>query len=113
MKGIKDTLEDFRNAVIQAGDPTDAMAQNKAARRLQACYKILCLTEDGKAGLITLMSDSDVGVRLSAAARCLQWVPEQAESTLDALRSMNAFPVSFEAEMALEQFHKGRLSFDY
>ncbi len=115
-KSVKSTgtiLEEFRDAAIQAGDLSDSKAQNKAARKLQACYKMLCMTEEGKAGLIGLMFDSNPGVRLSAAARCLQWVPKQAESTLVALQGTNVFPISFEAEMTLEQHRKGKLSFDY
>ncbi len=113
MKVIEDSLEQFRNSAIKAGDFSDPKAQNKASRKLQASYKTLCLTEEGKAGLIALMSDSNAGVRLSAAARCLQWDPEQAESVLEALRKLNIFPISFEAEMTIEQFNKGNLSFDF
>ena len=75
MNTVKETLEEFRTAAIKAGDLSDPKAQNKAARKLQACYRILSATPEGKAGLIGLMSDGDAGVRLSAAARCLQWVP--------------------------------------
>lgn len=113
MNSAKEALKEFRATAIKAGDLSDTKAQNTAARKMQACYRILCATEEGKAGLIGLMSDSDPGVRLSAAARCLQWVPEQAESALEALRRTNTFPISFEAEMTLEQYRKGRLSFDF
>ena len=113
MKVIEDSLEQFRNSAIKAGDFSNSKAQNKAARKLQAIYKTLRQTEEGRAGLSALMSDSNAGVRLSAAARCLQWDPDQATSVLEALRMLNIFPISFEAEMTIEQFNKGNLSFDF
>lgn len=113
MDSIREAIDGFRAEAIKAGDLANPKAQNKAARKMQAWYRILCATEDGKAGLISLMSDCDAGVRLSAAARCLQWVPDQAESVLEALRRMSVFPISFDAEMTLEEYRKERLSFDY
>ncbi|HEX3314602.1 MAG TPA: hypothetical protein VHR72_06895, partial [Gemmataceae bacterium] len=91
MKTPKQILEDFRMAAINAGNSSNSKVQNKAARQMQACYRDLCMTEEGRSGLIDLMLDSDAGVRLSAAARCLQWVSERAEAALETLRSTNIF----------------------
>jgi hypothetical protein len=112
MESVEQLLTGFRQAAIEAGDLSDSKAQNRAAQRMQECYKALRTSEKGKLGIIGLMSDPDPGVRLSAAARCLLWVPDQARAVLEALYS-EPFPVSFEAEMALKQFEKGNLSFDF
>ena len=59
------------------------------------------------------MSDPSPYVRLAAAARSLQWFPEQARRVLEGLRDDKAFHYSFDAKMTLQEFDKGLLSFDY
>jgi hypothetical protein len=113
VRTIRDLAADFRAAAVAAGDFSDSKAQNDAARKMQGFYRELRNSEVGRQAIIELMSDGDSGVRLASAARCLQWVPEQAKRVLEALRAEDSFPDSFEAEMVLEQFAKGKLTVDY
>jgi hypothetical protein len=106
-KRISDLVAEFRANAVAASDLSDSRAQNEAARKMQAVYRELCTSQEGREGIIALMSDANSGVRLASAARCLQWEPKQARQVLDALRAEGSFPSSFEAEMALEQFDKG------
>lgn len=113
METLTQLLGQFRDAADRAGDLADPKEQNKAARKVQVCYKRLCTSEKGRTGIIGLMSDPSPHIRLCAAARSLQWVPDKARVVLEALRGENVFPYSFDAEMTLEEFDNGRLSFDY
>jgi hypothetical protein len=110
---IPTLLEAFRTAALAAANLSNAAAQNKASRRVQEIYKELRTTEEGRKAIISLIVDPSPEVRLPAAARCLQWVPAKARSVLEALRDDEIFPYSFDAEMALEEFEKGNLSFEY
>lgn len=106
-------LAQFRDAAERAANLADTKAQHKAAREVHECYKQLRMTDKGRSGIIGLMADPSPEVRLCAAARSLQWVPEQARSVLEALQVEEAFPYSLSAEMTLQEFDKGNLSFDY
>jgi hypothetical protein len=106
-------LAEYRQAAVVTDDLADTEKQNQAAHRIHACYKALRETEEGRAGIIALMSDPSPHVRAWAAAHSLQWMPDAAQEVLEALRDENVFPYSFDAEMTLEEYRKGRLSFDY
>jgi hypothetical protein len=106
-------LAHFREEASRAGDLSDPKAQNNAARQVQAFYKQLRATDEGKRGIIGLMSDPSPHVRLCAAARSLQWEPQLARGVLEALQRDKIFPYSFDAEMTLKEFDKGTLNFDY
>ncbi len=103
----------YRRAADRADDVSDSDRQNKAADQVNTCYKKLKATEEGKSGLMELMSDPSPHVRGWAAAHSLQWNPSTAREVLERLRNDNVFPYSFDAEMTLEEFDKGRLSFDF
>ena len=59
-----------------------------------------------------LMADPEPSVRCCAAANSLQWKPEDARRVLEKLRDSQG-PFSFDAEMTLSEFDKGRLKFGY
>jgi hypothetical protein len=106
-------LGEYCQAAERTDDLTDSEKQKQAADKIHTCYKTLRETEQGRAGIIGLMSDPSPHVRAWAAAHSLQWTPETAQGVLEALRAENVFPYSFDAEMTLEEYRKGRLSFDY
>jgi len=110
---LNEVLTEYRQAAEGTDDLADAKTQNQAAHRIHACYKTLRETNEGREAIIALMSDANPHVRTWAAAHSLQWKPEQAKKVLEALRDENTFPYSFDAEMTLEEYRKGRLSFDY
>jgi hypothetical protein len=90
----------------------DPKAANRCQREMHAVYKKLRVTPEGRAGITALMNDSSPHVRCWAAAHSLGWNVTDAISTLRALRE-NGGPCSFDAEMTLEAFNDGRLSFEY
>jgi hypothetical protein len=104
-------LKEYREAAIGASD-RNPERQNEWARRVHESYKALRETEAGKKGIIALMSDPSPYVRLWAASHSLQWVPENAQLVLEALRDSGG-PGSFTAKWTLIQFKGGKLSFDY
>lgn len=111
-QNVASLLAQYRQAADVAGELADNRKQNQAAHRIHACYKALQETEEGKAGIIALMADPNPHIRVWAAAHSLQWVPETAQEVLKALCTENVFPYSLDAEMTLEEYRKGRLSFD-
>jgi hypothetical protein len=113
MASLSHLLAQFRQAAEQAAVLSDPSIQNRAARKVQEYYKLLCTSAEGKAGIMALMEDTNPNVRLCAAARSLQWAPAQARKVLQALCHDKVFPHSFDAEMTLEEFDAGNLSFDY
>ncbi len=87
---------------------------NKGAKQVHACYKMLRETEEGRQAVISLMNDNDPSVRSCAAAHSLQWTPQRARAVLEAVITSNVpWQISFSAEMTLEEYDKGRLTFDY
>lgn len=110
MPNVKELLQNYRDGAAGTGDPVAKVA-NKWQKKMHACYKILRETEEGRNGIIALMTDDDCGVRVWAAAHSLRWASELARQTLEQLRDSGG-ERSFEAEMTLKQFDKGCLSFD-
>lgn len=92
-----------------AADPKVA---NKHQRQMHGAYKKLRVTPDGRAGISALMNDPSPHVRCWAAAHVLGWDVAGAKNALQILRDSGG-PCSFDAEMTLEAFSEGRLSFDY
>src|SRR5437879_4915630 len=92
-----------------ASDPKIA---NRWQRKMHDAYKKLREAPEGRAGITVLMKDSSPHVRCWAAAHSLEWEATKAKDTLQALRESGG-PCSFDAEMTLEAFSDGRLSFDY
>lgn len=112
-QSVASLLAQYRQAADVTDELADSRKQNQAAHRIHACYKALRETEEGKEGIIALMSDPNPHIRVWAAAHSLQWVPETAQAVLQALCNENVFPYSLDAQMTLEEYRTGRLSFDY
>jgi hypothetical protein len=107
---VADLLAQFQKAAANAADP-DPRENNKWADRVRACYQVLRTSEEGKAGLIALLSDPNPHVRVWAGGYCLQWVPELARSVLEDVRDVDEAG-AFEAEWTLIEFDRGTLSFE-
>jgi HEAT repeat protein len=109
---IKELVEQYRQGAIGTGDVSDPKKANKSARRMITAYRVLRGTEEGRQALVSLLEDDEPSVRCNAAAHCLQWIPHVARHILEVLRDSQG-PFSFDAEMTLKEYDKGRLKFDY
>ena len=110
-KTVRDLIVEYREAAVGAGSG-DPKQNNRSVDRLHACYKELREKEEGRAGIIGLISDENPHVRLWAAGHSLHWVPEIARPALEALRDDKG-PGSFSAEWTLKVFDEGTLSFEH
>jgi len=91
---------------------SDPKVANKWQRKMHASYKQLRELPDGRVAIVSCLDDPSPHVRCWAGAHCLEWVPLKAKLTLEDLRNSNG-PCAFTAEITLEEFQKGTLSFDY
>jgi hypothetical protein len=110
---LDEVVRKYRIAAECAGDLSNPGEQNKWAGHLHTCYKQLRDSDTGRQAIIQLMEDVNLSVRGWAAAHCLQWVPDRARAVLEDIRRQNVFPFSFDAEMVLNEYDNGRLTFDY
>lgn len=85
---------------------------NASHDRMHAAYKQLRTTPDGRSGIMALMADDNPHVQCWAAAHSLAWEPNKARAVLEALRDFKG-ACSFDAEMVLQEFDKGKLTFEY
>ena len=104
-------LKQYREAAELTGQTSSDVA-NWAAKKLHELYKQLRSSEEGKAAIETLLSDSSPHVRCWAGAHALMWAPQRARLVLEELRDAKG-RCSFDAEMILKQFDKGTLSFNH
>lgn len=108
-------LQEYRDGIIGAAKyaMTDPKRNNECADRARLCMKQLRETEEGKEGIISLMSDDDFDVRLWAASDSLQWVPDQAKRVLEEIRDGDTNGLAaFEAKWTLREYEDGNLAFD-
>jgi hypothetical protein len=108
---VEELIAEYREGAVVAGS-SDPKRNKKGVDKLHACYKKLRETEQGRAGIIGLITNENPHVRGWAAAHSLQWAPEIARSALESLRDSDG-PSSFAAEWTLKSFDRGTLSFDY
>ncbi|MBI5877541.1 MAG: DUF2019 domain-containing protein [Chloroflexi bacterium] len=104
-------LMQYKQAAELTGHKSSDIA-NQSARRLHELYKRLRTTEEGRAAIVTLLSDTSPHVRCWAGAHALAWAPQLARRVLEELRDAKG-RCSFDAEMILKQFDKGSLSFNH
>ena len=111
---VAELLRRFRDAAI--GNAESSLGDPKKANRCyyiaETCYKELKETEEGRQGIMSLMTDENPYVRVCAAARSLGWDPEQARRVLEEIRDGDG-PGSFTAKWTLIEYDKGRLQLDY
>lgn len=110
LKKLEDLLALYKECAEGTGN-SDPQKANQKARKLHEYYRQLRASEEGRAGVISLLTDSSPHVRCWAAAHALAWDPNKAREVLEALRDGKG-KCSFDAEILLEQFEKGQLSFD-
>lgn len=108
---IHDLLVGYATGAEGTSD-ADPKVANKWQRKMHSFYKQLRELPEGRAALLTCLNDPSPHVRCWAAAHCLEWEHERAKAALELLRDSKG-PCAFSAEMTLEEFAKGRLSFDY
>ena len=106
-------LGDYRDAIIGAARfaMTDPQKNNICSERARVCGKRLGETEEGRAGIIALMSDDELYVRLWAATDSLRWVPNHARTVLEAIRESDGL-AAVEAKWTLREYDEGTLSSD-
>lgn len=109
--GLQGLIEGYRQSAIATGNVSDSKSARNGARQLNACYRVLRQSEEGRSALVKLMEDPEPSVRCWAAAECLQWKPDVARRVLEALRDSQG-QFAFDAEMTLKEYDNGRLAFD-
>src|SRR5437867_3005391 len=85
---IFELLTNYRAATAGMADGNPEIA-NKWHDKGHRYYKQLRETEEGKAGIIALMSDLDPHVRCGAAAHSLAWSEAKARAVLEEIRDSN------------------------
>jgi hypothetical protein len=108
---IDDLAVAYRDGALGTSSP-DPKVANRWQRKMHGCYKKLGETPEGRAAIIALMADPSPHVKCWASAHSLHWQPKTEMRTLEELRAAKR-PCSFAAELTMEEFKKGRLSFDY
>jgi hypothetical protein len=111
MGDLDDLIAKYREGAIKTGTSNPGIA-NPAHDQVHGCFKLLRDSDTGRAAIEKLMADENPYVRLCAAAHSLTWATETARDVLlELVRARGAG--SFDAEMTLEEFDAGRLTFDY
>jgi len=108
---IADLVAQYRRAAEGTSNPNVEEA-NKSHDVMHVFYKQLRQTESGRAAITNLLDDPSPHVRIWAAGHSLAWAEDQAKAALIMLRDAKGSR-AFDAEIALEEFKKGRLSFEY
>lgn len=114
---IENLLEKYREAALKAGDITNTPKQHYWFDKSHEYYKKLKESEEGRNGIIKLMNDENVHVRLAAAAHSLQWVENKARKVLEDIQNSDLdfedVHAKISAKYTLIEFDKGNLKFDY
>jgi hypothetical protein len=108
---VTELLKQYREGAEGTSNPIPKIA-NASHNRMHAAYKQLRVTSEGKAGIIALMEDENPHVKCWAAAHSLEWELDKARAVLTSLRDFKG-ACSFDAEMVLEQYKSGKLTFEY
>lgn len=84
------------------------VANKSHDKLLKALKKIRSFGEEGSLALLSLTDDDNDSVRCWAATHSLTFNEEKAEKTLQDL-TLKGGPISFNAEMVLDEWRKGTL----
>ncbi|WP_394841148.1 DUF2019 domain-containing protein [Pendulispora brunnea] len=113
METIEELLIRYQEAASKHGTATRSGASeeaNEAHDLIAATYaEIRRRGEQRK--LLPLLTDSDVGIRLWAAAHALEFAPEDGERVLQAIETGQHRLLSFSAKVTLQEWRAGRLKF--
>jgi hypothetical protein len=114
-RSTNDLLRDFAVAAIareNATDKGDARTANKYYDKLEDLYgEIRSRGKEAQQSFLALLADSDLRVRYPAAARALDFAPEAAIATLEALAQRPGLLASH-ARQLLKTWRAGELAFD-
>ncbi len=113
--GIEQVLSEYRRAAAthrEASQDGNYKLANRNVRVLQSCYReIRTRGEAAKQEFLTLLDNSDEGVRLWAAANALEFAPERGEPVLTELEASGTHGlIRTDAHYTLEEWRRGRLS---
>ena len=110
-EAVEEIVTGYRKSAIGTSNP-NAEAANESARTLHKYYKQLRASDAGRKAIERLIMDANPHVQCWAAAHVLEWKPDAAKRVLEELAESDE-PCSFDAQMILAEFNKGRLTFDY
>lgn len=85
---------------------------NKIFKAAHVIAKQLRETQDGRAGLLSLLSHANLSVRLGAATESLPFDPDAALAVIDHLAGSDTAQ-AFEASMVAQEWRAGRLNPDW
>ena len=108
---LSEAIRQYKNGALGTSD-SDPKKANEYHQMMHEAYKRLRRTAVGRDLIRELLNDPNPHVRCWAASHSLAWAPEASRAILTKLRDSGG-PCSFDAEMTLAEYDKGRLSFDY
>jgi len=108
---LNSIFEKYREGALGTSD-SDPKKANKWHTEMHKAYKLLRKTPEGRELILSLLNADSPHIRCWAAAHSLEWKPELAKRTLELIRDSEG-TCSFDAEMTLREYAKGRLTFDY
>ncbi len=91
----------------------DAKKANALFDQLHTIYKELRDSAAGRDGIAALMTDENIGVRISAASHSLAWEPEKATRVLEAIEKDGPGLYRTSARYTLKSFREGKLNLDW
>lgn len=109
---VSELIRQYIAAAAEAGRlDIPSWRQNRAADKVAAIYgELRHRGPDAQAALLTLLDHPDPGVRGWAASHALEFAPDRAVETLEAMQGAE-FPHGLNAEMTLREWRAGRLRF--
>ncbi|GEM_PF-3501939 len=100
-------LAEYRRLSEQRGKlKLSPSRSNPLMVKIQALFQEIRLTSEGRAGIVALLDDPDVPVRLMAASHVLKWDPEKAIPALEGIDALRGDD-GFNANMLLK-IHRGQ-----
>jgi len=112
--GIDELVEIYKNAASahrRASDVGDFRKGNKEFDVVAAVYRELRKRgESAQRALLPLLEDEDLGVKVSVAARAMEFAPELGQPILEML-SRERGTVGLNASMVLKVWREGTLRF--
>lgn len=113
-QAVGETLLERYERLALAWDDAQSNAKraNKLFVEIHRIAVILRQSDEGRAGIETLLRHSNRGVRVKSAGDALEWDSTEAVRALDNLASSSGSH-SFTASVTLREYRAGRLRFDW